>query len=572
MSRAHADHGTDWPVAPASLYARYHRDGDRTQYEAYVFERQRRLTRAAVTAATTLDNDWIDQVIDGITALCEQSSWCWPAHDDVGERGDHVPDITRPYVDLGAGEVLAQLSWIDTLLASELDERAPGLRRRMRAEAETRVFAPFVDKRDWHWIGLDGDVHNWNPWIHGNIICGAIALLTGERRDAVIDLATAGLDLYLASLPPDGAIDEGFGYWWNGACRALEAIHLLSESYGQFALEPFAALRASIDFPAAMNLGGAWFVSVADAVARPDDEYAPWHSLHRSARTWDRPEAARFAASRLDAASPAATEHEGCGRLLLALTDTAWHQAMGEPPPPLSDVWLPSVQLGVARPRRGHELTAVLKGGHNDEHHNHIDVGSCIVALKGVPVIVDPGRPTYTRDTFSPRRYELWTMRDDWHSVPAIAGLGQGIGRSFTAREARMDSDDERTVMSVDIAGAYPDSPVPRWQRDVTVDHHRGVTTIRDTWPAFSAPTPTSWRIVVAGVVLDAETPARIRTREGAVALIEWDSTYDAEWDQRELDDPMLADVWGSTLSRLTIRVPHTTKTAEFTLTIREDS
>ena len=47
-----------------------------------------------------------------------------------------------------------------------------------------------------------------------------------------------------------------------------------------------------------------------------------------------------------------------------------------------------------------------------------------VVAAGGVPVLIDPGRPTYTAQTFGPRRYEIWTMRGDWHNVPLVRFLG----------------------------------------------------------------------------------------------------------------------------------------------------
>ncbi|TDB81725.1 hypothetical protein E1091_18915, partial [Micromonospora fluostatini] len=64
--RAHAEHdlGRPWPALPARHYARYFRDGDRDTYEQLVFARQRRLTRASVLAAATLDPDWLDEVVD----------------------------------------------------------------------------------------------------------------------------------------------------------------------------------------------------------------------------------------------------------------------------------------------------------------------------------------------------------------------------------------------------------------------------------------------------------------------------------------------------------------------------
>ncbi len=70
-------------------------------------------------------------------------------------------------------------------------------------------------------------------------------------------------------------------------------------------------------------------------------------------------------------------------------------------------MWFPSTQVLLARPAAGSAagLTLAVKGGHNGEHHNHNDVGSVVVALGGVPVLVDAGRPTYTAQTFGPDRY-----------------------------------------------------------------------------------------------------------------------------------------------------------------------
>ena len=79
--RAQAERGTPWPQPLASQYARYRRDGDRVGYEAQVFGREDRLTRAVVAALVTDDPAWVDEVADGATLLCEQSTWCWPAHD-----------------------------------------------------------------------------------------------------------------------------------------------------------------------------------------------------------------------------------------------------------------------------------------------------------------------------------------------------------------------------------------------------------------------------------------------------------------------------------------------------------
>jgi len=40
-----------------------------------------------------------------------------------------------------------------------LDERTPGLRTGIRHEVYQRVQTPYLERRDWQWLGLDGDVH-----------------------------------------------------------------------------------------------------------------------------------------------------------------------------------------------------------------------------------------------------------------------------------------------------------------------------------------------------------------------------------------------------------------------------
>jgi hypothetical protein len=67
-------------------------------------------------AASTLDPLWIDEVADGVVLLCEQGTWCWPARDDTFQRGAVLSDVTRPFLDLGAGQAAALLAWIDHLL------------------------------------------------------------------------------------------------------------------------------------------------------------------------------------------------------------------------------------------------------------------------------------------------------------------------------------------------------------------------------------------------------------------------------------------------------------------------
>lgn len=576
LARAGADLASPWPQPLASQAARVHRDGDREVWEGPALARQQRLSRATIAAAVTLDARWIDEVADGIVLLCEQSSWCWPAHDDTRERhGAVIATVTDPFVDLGAGEVIAQLAWIDHLLGTALDDRYPGLRARMRHESRVRVFEPFLSRRDWHWIGLDGDVHNWNPWIHGNVLTAALRLLGADdpERAEIVRLCWQGMDRYVASLPDDGAIDEGYAYWWNGACRALEALDVLAHATAG-SVDPTAAvtaLRETVAFPHRTHLGGPWYLNLADGQAKPPAEQ-PWHALHRAAVRVGDDDARAHAASHRIAGRPVAHESEGLGRLARALTDPQWVSAQTSSSPLPARVWLAATQVMLAREHAGsrHGLTLAVKGGHNGEHHNHNDVGSFVVASDGVPVLVDAGRPTYTKQTFGPGRYDIWTMQSSWHNLPDIRGVAQSPGEQYAASGVSVAADG--AGITLDLSGAYEVPGLRAWKRSATlaaaVGNAPARVTILDEWswdaPAHEQPElseqaelPTTVNLIAAGEVEVSAGGARIVPRDGATAVrVSWPPSVEAVTAQvRELDDPMLSEVWGPRLTRISLTV-----------------
>ena len=98
-------------------------------------------------------------------------------------------------------------------------------------------------------------------------------------------------------------------------------------------------------------------------------------------------------------------------------------------------------------------MYVVIKGGHNDESHNHNDVGSFMIYVDGKPVIVDAGNMVYTRKTFSAERYSLWNTRSMYHNVPLIGEDGeQRDGKEYRATGIRWD----RETLILHLEDAYP--------------------------------------------------------------------------------------------------------------------
>lgn len=578
VQQARADLGRPWPWPSARAFARYWRDGDRMEYEAAVRGRQQRLSRAAVLAAVqgeSGDPAALDEVADGVTALCEQSTWCWPAHDDTNEvRSAVVPTVTAPFLDLGAGEVVGQLAWVDHLLGDLLDDRYPGLRDRIRHEAAVRVLRPFVGRRDWHWIGTPGDVHNWNPWIHGNVILAGLQLAEDAERGEIVALCLEGLQVYVDSFPADGAVDEGVDYWWNGALRALEALAVLRHaSGGELGAVPD-QLSLSVAFPHRMHLGRDWYVNLADASARAEEDL-PWQALHEVASQVGDEDARRHAAAHRVPGTPVASAAHGLGRLLRALVDPGWASATGRSPLP-QDSWFGSTQVLLARSvgGSGDGLSMASKGGHNGENHNHNDVGSFVVALRGVPVVVDAGRPTYSAATFGPQRYDIWTMQSDWHNVPQVRGTGQAVGADHAAHHVEVQVGPDLSGTTMDLAAAYDRDDIRSWRRRTFLHREAGQVRVEDTWdlaPMGGASQPVL-HLLLAGQVEQVGAGLVVTALEGAgLVRVGFDpEPASVRLTPRVMDDPVLSRVWGENLVRVTV-VPGGGASGSMTTIIEEE-
>jgi hypothetical protein len=119
--------------------------------------------------------------------------------------------------------------------------------------------------------------------------------------------------------------------------------------------------------------------------------------------------------------------------------------------------WFDKAGILICRPgpNSSSQFAVALKGGHNNEHHNHNDVGSFVVVVGDKPLLIDPGGEIYTSRTFSSRRYESNVLNSFGHPVPRVAGKLQRTGRQARGRVIRQNFSDEVDILELDIASAY---------------------------------------------------------------------------------------------------------------------
>lgn len=149
--------GWRWPVMTCGDYLTFSRTGDRSRYEQKCHPRQQALCALALAECAEHQGRFLDDLIDGIWFVCEESGWQLPAHNSYVRDTTPLPlpDTARPVPDLFACESAANLSLIRILLGEELEAAAPGLCRRVLREVDTRVVAPYLREHFW-WMG-NGD-------------------------------------------------------------------------------------------------------------------------------------------------------------------------------------------------------------------------------------------------------------------------------------------------------------------------------------------------------------------------------------------------------------------------------
>ncbi len=493
--------GYEWPMVRATQYMELSKTGNRRAQENPHFARRTVLSILLLGEVAEYKGRFLPDIIDGVFAVCEEMFWGVSAH--IGG----MPSVaTKTVIDLFVAETGVLLSMICYMLRDKLNEVCPRLIALVEEEIRRRITDQYLVRTDCHWMGYGYPVNNWTPWILSNIL--TIYLLMEKDRDILcraIDKMMYEINTIYTTISDDGGCDEGACYWAvSGGCLFEFCDQLYLASGGKIDFFSDEKLRRICRFEYRMYMGGGYFANFADGT--PKITHSVTGLLYVMGLRFGDKNFMRLAHDLIKNDPERANMTPGAERdakTKRRLNEMIYKKEIENEDGTLfhGNEFFERTEIALVRDGK---WTVAAKGGHNDENHNHNDVGSFIIYFDSSPVLVDPSCGTYTAATFDGKnRYDIWTHNSEWHNVPNINGTRQSEGREYRADSFGLDGN----CINISFASAYPDGVADSVDRVISVNEDHVHVYDRISLPAngtvtWHFVTPLSVKITDDGAVI----------------------------------------------------------------------
>jgi hypothetical protein len=287
--------------------------------------------------------------------------------------------------------------------------------------------------------------HNWNQVCNGGIGAGALALADVEPALAgrFLEASLKSLQLALRSYGPDGAWNEGPGYWTYASDYTVLYLAALNSALGtDFGLSGFPGFDQTALFP--LYVCGTTGLSFSFADCHAGRMHAP--ELFWLARRFEQPVAA-WMEQRVR--NPGAL-------------DLVWYDAKAVSPQ--------AAGLSLDKYYRGVEVTTFrgawqepnatffgFKAGDNKANHSHLDLGTFVLDALGERWAEDLGSDDYNMPGyFGGKRWDYYRLRAEGHNTLVInPGKGPDQDPKAAARMLRFESKPDAALAIADLTPAY---------------------------------------------------------------------------------------------------------------------
>ena len=469
-----------WPAMLAEGYTTLSTTGNLKLHWDRFLERRSSLGVLAIAECMEGKGRFIDQIINGITAICEETVWIGPLI--MTKKEEDIPDESDEEIDLCSSETATLLSWVLYLLKDRLDQVSTRICTRLKRHVNDRIIKTYLNRNDYWWMGFsDSRANNWNPWCNANIIvCTLLVVDDPELRAELLYKAMRSLDCYFEAYVDDGCCDEGPMYWGAAGAGLNTCVELLAHASGGIITgatdEKFRRIGQYIS---KVFIDGNYFVNYADG----DALVTPKASAYRFGKALG--DTGMMALGAMGkAASPAIYNWFNGYGYLMEIFYSDERVNCTYPLPYIKDSWMWVAGVITARENESAEgLFLSAKAGNNNESHNHNDVGNFIVYADGKPVLLDIGTEEYRAQTFSPERYEIWYTQSQYHNCPGVNGVMQHVGAEYAAKDVKYEADGVRTALSMELVDTYPkESGIASWWREVALERDKKQICLTDAF------------------------------------------------------------------------------------------
>lgn len=557
----------EWKLVRATDYMEFERTGDR-----YVMQDRLNRNRSAINSLMLAElaegkGRFIDQLINGVYLSCEITSWVYSAHLSRQSNGRCLPDFREQVIDLSAGGYGSMLSWVYYYFHTSFDKVNPSISVYLRQTLQERILDAYMkNDREW-WLALNWKpgivVNNWNPWCNSNVLqCFLLLENNPDKLAKGVWRSLQSVDKFINYVKGDGACEEGPSYWQHAGGKLYDYLQILFDGTGgKVSLFQEPMIRRMGEYISRSYVGNGWVVNFADASGKGGGEASFIYRYGRAVGSEEMMHFAAYLQKGRPLSVPSGNDTFRSFQSLLMNKELEKVEASHDIP---ACTWYPETEFCYLTNKSGWFLAA--KGGFNNESHNHNDVGTFSLYVNTVPLLIDAGVGTYTRQTFSSERYTIWTMQSDYHNLPMINGVSQRNGQEYKATEVVCHP--EKRFFSANIAAAYPKAAaVNSWTRSYSLGNKQ--LTITDKFSLKSGIAPNQVNFLTWGEV-DATVPGKVMIEaEGQKVTLEYPLNLTVSLEPVELTDPRLSRVWGKQLHRIALKDKEVRTTGNYKFIIK---
>lgn len=106
------------------------RIGDCDIYQSVSFKKRQALSTLLIAEIAVNKGRYMDQIINGVWFICEESFWGVPAYLPKMIELSGLKDVSKPFVELFSAETSTTfLAWVDYFVGDKLDAVSPQIRR-----------------------------------------------------------------------------------------------------------------------------------------------------------------------------------------------------------------------------------------------------------------------------------------------------------------------------------------------------------------------------------------------------------------------------------------------------------